>query len=81
MASFQSLTIDFMIIYGRMHSDSTPSLVMGSRCAVDRSCDCDAYWSDLQPPFVLNVLMLVHVQGYIWNGLEVLMISWNGRRR
>ena len=38
-----------------MHSDSTPQY---------RSCDCDAHWSDLCPPYVLNVLMLVHVHGY-----------------
>ena len=45
---FEALTVDFAIIYmyGRMRSDSTPSLVNGLT-ERSHSCDCGAYWSDL----------------------------------
>ena len=57
-ADFRALTVDFAIIYGRMHSDSTPSLVYGlTECG--HSCDCGAYWSDLPLPYPQWMLILV----------------------
>ena len=43
-AGYRASAIDFAIIYGRMRSDSTPSVVYGLT-ERSRSCDCGAYWS------------------------------------
>ena len=43
---FQSSVVDPSIIYGRMCSDSTPSIVYEVKMP-GHSCDCGAYWSDL----------------------------------